>query len=403
MKKIVKRILKILGGLLAVLCVVAIAFIAMNFTLMKNLPNAQDAGVDAMYIANQTPLQKIQGNPTDKLELSQSNKVQFKVAHENWEQTGGKSLLVWHQGELIYETYAEGVLSTDRSQSFSMHKSILGLVAATMEADGLIDLDDPVSLYIDAYKKGGRETLTIRNMLQHESGLERYPFSPPSFDALNLLLSHKIEKTAIKAKRVEYEGVFDYSNINYQVAGAAMRRALKDKKSQTYRAYLSERIWEPAGASDAYLWSETPKGAPRFYAGLQASGRDWLKLGILIAQNNGDIVPKSAIEAFLTPGRLNSDYGLGIWLGSPEDGMREYGPSTKLAVPSAAPFILEDTVFFDGFGGQRVYISQKEKLVIVRVGDVRFDWDDTALPNLIAASLDLNSPQIEEKTLTGED
>ena len=148
MKKIVKRILKILGGLLAVLCVVAIAFIAMNFTLMKNLPNAQDAGVDAMYIANQTPLQKIQGNPTDKLELSQSNKVQFKVAHENWEQTGGKSLLVWHQGELIYETYAEGVLSTDRSQSFSMHKSILGLVAATMEADGLIDLDDPVSLYI---------------------------------------------------------------------------------------------------------------------------------------------------------------------------------------------------------------------------------------------------------------
>ena len=142
--------------------------------------------------------------------------------------------------------------------------------------------------------------------------------------------------------------------------------------------------------SDAYLWSETQKGAPRFYAGLQASGRDWLKLGILIAENDGSVVPKTAIDAFLSPARLNADYGLGVWLGSPEDGTREYGPSTKLAVPSASPFVLEDTVFFDGFGGQRVYISQDEQLVIVRIGDVRFDWDDTALPNLVAKALALN-------------
>lgn len=270
-----------------------------------------------------------------------------------------------------------------------MHKSILGLVAATMEADGLVDLDDPVSLYIDAYKKGGRDTLTIRDMIQHKSGLERYPFSPPSLDALNLLLSHKVEKTAIKAKRVDGAPVFDYSNINTQVAGAALRKILAEKKSQTYAQYLSSRLWAPAGAGDAYLWSETETGAPRFYAGLQASARDWLKLGILIAQNNGEIVPRSAVETLLTPSSLNAGYGLGIWLGSPEDGLREYGPSTDLAVPSAEPFILQDTAFFDGFGGQRVYMSQSAELVIVRIGDVRFDWDDTALPNLAAKALGL--------------
>ena len=203
-------------------------------------------------------------------------------------------------------------------------------------------------------------------------------------------MSSKVEKTAVKAKRVDGDPVFDYSNINYQVAGAAIRQALKEKTSQTYAEYLSDRIWRRVGASDAYLWSETQKGAPRFYAGLQASGRDWLKLGILIAENDGSVVPKTAIDAFLSPARLNADYGLGVWLGSPEDGTREYGPSTKLAVPSASPFVLEDTVFFDGFGGQRVYISQDEQLVIVRIGDVRFDWDDTALPNLVAKALALN-------------
>ena len=152
---------------------------------------------------------------------------------------------------------------------------------------------------------------------------------------------------------------------------------------------IRDSIWVPAGASDAYLWSETEKGAPRFYAGLQANARDWLKLGILIAENTGEIVPSSAIDALLAPSSLNPDYGLGIWLGSPDDGMREYGPSTNLTVPSADPFIVGDTVFFDGFGGQRVYISKSEKLVIVRIGDVRFDWDDTALPNRAAQALEI--------------
>ena len=390
MKKGIKTFLKLFGVLIGLGVLLIVVFVLMNWTLVKNFPTAQDGFADAMYIENQQPLQIIAGTKTGKIDLNLTGQDKFSETHKYWEETGGKALLIWKDGELVYETYADGVSPTDRSRSYSMHKSILGLVAATMEADGLISLDDPISLYVDAYKKGGRDTLTIRDMLQHKSGLERYPFSPPTLDALNLLLSHKIEKTAIKAKRVDEVPVFDYSNINYQVAGAAIRKALADKRSQTYAEYLSSRIWSPAGARDAYLWSETEKGAPRFYAGLQANARDWLKLGILIAENTGEIVPRSAIDALLAPSSLNTDYGLGIWLGSPDDGMREYGPSTKLTVPSADPFILEDTVFFDGFGGQRVYISESAKLVIVRIGDVRFDWDDTALPNLAAQALEIN-------------
>ena len=84
----------------------------------------------------------------------------------------------------------------------------------------------------------------------------------------------------------------------------------------------------------------------------------------MLAQNNGDVIPKSAVNTALSPSEINSGYGLGIWLGAPDDGQREYGPSTALTVPSSAPFTVTDTVFFDGFGGQRVYISQEEQLVI---------------------------------------
>ncbi len=389
MKKGIRTFFKITGIGISLLLLLAITFVLSNLTLVKNLPSAQDGFTDAMFIDNQKPLQLIEGGQNAALTLNLKDQNTFTQAHDHWKKTGGKALLIWQKGELVYEAYADGVSPTDRSRSFSMHKSILGLVAATMEADGLVDLNDPISLYIDAYKKDWRNTLSIRDMIQHKSGLERYPFSPPSLDALNLLLSHKVEKTAIKAKRVDEVPVFDYSNVNSQVAGAALRKILEEKKSQTYAQYLSSRIWAPAGAGDAYLWSETEKGAPRFYAGLQASARDWLKLGILIAQNSGNIVPRSALETLLEPSSLNADYGLGIWLGSPEDGLREYGPSTELAVPSAEPFILEDTVFFDGFGGQRVYISQSAELVIVRIGDVRFDWDDTALPNMAVKALSI--------------
>ncbi len=393
MKKAIKTGLKFILGTFGVLLLMAGIFTAFNFTLIKNLPTAQDGGMDAMYIANQNPLQLVVGAQSDDLPIDDLTKEHFTPAQTYWEETGGKALLVWHKGSLIYEHYAEGVQPSDRSRSFSMHKSVLGLVAATMEADGLLNLDDPVSLFVEAYKSGGREELTLRNMLQHQTGLERYSFSPPDWNALNLLLSSKVEKTGIKAKQIADPSVFDYSNINYQVAGAVIRRVLKEKTSQTYAEYLSSRIWVPAGAGEAYLWSETETGAPRFYAGLQATPRDWLKIGIMIAENNDTVVPKSAISTILTPSVVNSNYGLGTWLGFPDDGTREYGPSTAMSVPGAAPFIVPDTVFFDGFGGQRVYMSPSEQLVIVRIGDVRFDWDDTALPNLVAQALGLLSAQ----------
>ena len=102
MKKILKRVLKIFGGLLAVVCFAAILFVAFNFTLLKNLPSAQDGGADAMYIANQKPLQKVRGDSGRELQLNRRADINFNKAHENWAKTGGKSLLVWYNGQLIY-------------------------------------------------------------------------------------------------------------------------------------------------------------------------------------------------------------------------------------------------------------------------------------------------------------
>jgi len=67
--------------------------------------SAQDGGFDAMYIKNQKPLQRVEGEASNNLIVKLASDGKFNAAHENWEQTGGKALLVWHKGELVYEIY----------------------------------------------------------------------------------------------------------------------------------------------------------------------------------------------------------------------------------------------------------------------------------------------------------
>ncbi len=78
--------------------------------------------------------------------------------------------------------------------------------------------------------------------------------------------------------------------------------------------------------------------------------------------------------------------GLHLWLASPHAPMRRYNAAVPMGVPAREPFLAADMVFFDGAGAQRVYVSAKEKLVIVREGAGTLQWDDAALPNLVVAA-----------------
>ena len=221
--KILSLIFKVLLVLTVALILIGGVFVATNWTLVKNMNGWQEGGFDAYAINKMQPRQIIQGasNATPLASQSLSNTA-FTQTVENWESMGGKALLVWHDGTLVLEKYAEGINPQDRSKSFSLHKSLLGLVAAQMENEGRFSLDDHLSTHIDSLKNNPLGELTVRDMLTHQSGLERFPMSPPQLKSLNLLLSDKVERTALKAKIVDSDPVFDYSNPNYQIAGLSL-------------------------------------------------------------------------------------------------------------------------------------------------------------------------------------
>ncbi|MBL8643703.1 MAG: serine hydrolase, partial [Rhodospirillaceae bacterium] len=157
-------------------------------------------------------------------------------------------------------------------------------------------------------------------------------------------------------------------------------------------ALLSEKLWAPLGAGDAYVWLDAPGGMARTSGSLFARPEDWLRFGVMLKDGGvfagKRIVPTAWIDTMTAPSAANASYGLQIWRATPFEKQRWYtaakdGPF----VPSAEPWLDPDMFFFDGFGGQRVYISRAHDLVIARLGRARIDWDDTALPNAVIRAM----------------
>lgn len=67
---------------------------------------------------------------------------------------------------------------------------------------------------------------------------------------------------------------------------------------------------------------------------------------------------------------------------------RRYNQKNPIAVTHSAPYLADDVVFFDGFGGQRVYIIPSAGITIVRTGQVNFEYDDAKIVNLVITALE---------------
>jgi CubicO group peptidase (beta-lactamase class C family) len=69
--------------------------------------------------------------------------------------------------------------------------------------------------------------------------------------------------------------------------------------------------------------------------------------------------------------------------------MRTYSPKNPMKVPHAEAYLANDVVFFDGFGGQRVYIVPSRRLVVARTPTVDFSYDDSVILNGVLRAVGL--------------
>ena len=306
------------------------------------------------------------------------------------------ALLVFHQDNLELEHYFEGYSKNHNSSTASMHKTVLAILIGIAIDQGYIkDVDVFASTYITEWANDDRKNITIRQMLQQVSGIDFPTFSfHPLSDWNQLVVGDQITQSTITQMSVQLpDREFAYNGVNPQILGLLLERST----GLRYSKYLSENLWGKIAEDDAFIFldSEVTK-MPRIFCCLDATARDRLRVGLLILNkgtvNNQRIVSNKWIDQMTTPSTLNPNYGYLTWLGTDHKERRVYNRKSSATAFHKEPFIDNDVIYLDGFGGQRVYIVPSKKLVIVRTGAIQMEWDDSFLVNTISEGINQNNP-----------
>lgn len=329
--------------------------------------------------------------PIKKATVKTISDESIQSAIEFSQATGSHALLIYHKEALVLEHYFPGYSKQHLTSTASMHKSVLALLIGIAIDQGFIkSVDQPASDFLREWASDQRNKITIRQMLQQSSGIDYPEFSfHPLGEWNEMVVGDNVLKITLNQAAEKQPGTeFAYNGINPQNLGLLLQRAT----GQRYSSYLSENLWQYIAEEDSYviLDSEINK-MPRMFCCLDAIAKDWLRVGILILNkgilNEKRIVSEAWIEQMTSSSQLNPNYGYLTWLGMEHQERRIYNIKSTATGFHSEPYIDKDVIYFDGFGGQRVYIIPSQELVIVRTGAIKMDWDDAKLPNIISQGI----------------
>ena len=324
------------------------------------------------------PVRAADGPARRRAAIAFSGAVAYAAAEDS------NALLVWQAGRVVLAKHFAPYTPASRTWSASMAKTLVAMTLGVAIRDGFIQsVDEPVSKYLAEWRDDAHHATTFRNLLEMASGLDHPLLGTPT--AAALAKADDMVASGLALPQVSRAGsTFDYNTINVVILMEAIHRAV----GTPFDAYLSKTLWQPLGASDAMLNADKHGHS---IPALFALADDWLRVGILIEQRGRwqgrQLVPAAWIAQMVTPTPTNANYGWLTWLGSPPGTTRSYGPYVGFQARHSEPFLAKDMVYLDGFSGQRVYVVGSQKLVIVRTGATRIDWDDAILPNMIARGL----------------
>jgi len=301
------------------------------------------------------------------------------------------ALIVYRGNGIELEHYYPGYDAATITPTQSMHKSVLAmLVGIAIDQGHIPDADMPAAEFLTEWANDDRNKITVRQMLQQVSGIDFDSFSPDITSGFfQLMLGDNIRPVALETGILfPPDTEFDYNSVNPEALGILIERAT----GQPYADYLSEALWQHIGAPDAAVVLDSAEHKmARTFCCLQATARSWLHLGLLHLQNgklgNKQVVPAEWIKLIQTPGAIQPNYGYLTWLGSEWSEQRYYNRKTSTSVLHSEPFVAPDVIYFDGMGGQRVYIIPSAEMVIVRTGALSMDWDDSVLPNILVRGI----------------
>lgn len=223
-------------------------------------------------------------------------------------ETDTAALLVIKDGDVVFESYW---LTGGRDVtwlSMSVAKSYVSTLVGIAVSEGLIsDIDQAITDYVPELVGSAYDGVAIKHILQMSSGARwNEDYSDPDSDINTFgrifALGGSLNAFAATLERERPPGTYNlYNSTDTQVLGMLLTQAT----GRTVTDYMSEKLWQPLGAeSDAY-WLLDSDGMEMVFGGLNATARDYAKLGELYRLGgrlgSNQIVPTDWVSASVTP------------------------------------------------------------------------------------------------------
>ena len=220
-------------------------------------------------------------------------------------------ILVLHQGKIVYEQYFGVFNPTKQHVAFSVTKSFVGLLAAMLADEGILDPNAAVSKYVPELKAGAYGDATVRQVMDMTIGVKfSETYTDPKAEVWDYARAGGMMPVAptyqgprsfydflvLLKKEGSHDDAFAYKTCNAEVLAWIIKRA----SGKSLAALTSDKIWSKLGAElDAYYQVDSI-GTESGGGGLNTSLRDLARFGEMLRMegvyNGQQVVSKAVIE-----------------------------------------------------------------------------------------------------------
>ena len=280
-------------------------------------------------------------------------------------------VLVMHRGKVVYERYA-GALDKDTLHgAMSVTKSLTGLLAEILVAEGKLKEDAIVGDLIPELRPSAFGDATVRQIMDMRTGLDySEDYADPKAEvwayaaagsALPKPEGYKgprgyFEYLETVKKKGEHGAAFGYKTVNADALGWIVARTT----GRSVADLLAERVWSRIGAEREAFYTVDGLGTPFAGGGFNAVLRDMARLGQMMLDGGrvGDdqVVPAAAVARIWKGGdsALFAKAGYDLLKGWSYGGMWWVSNDDHGAYAAR------------GVYGQTIWIDPKAQMVIVR-------------------------------------
>lgn len=285
------------------------------------------------------------------------------------------AVLVLHRGRIVEERYLNGMRPESAHLMFSATKSMVGLMGATLIAEGKLDAEARVGTLIPELAASAWADATVRQVLDMTDGVRfTEVYTDPKSDIFAYVgamgwapeLVDPANPTGILAMVATLKSVheeprgtaFRYRSPATDVTGWIAARAA----GQSLTDWLQERLWSRLGMEHDGNIMLDPVGTEVTFAGMSASLRDLGRIGQMLLQRGRvrgrQIVPESVVDELIRGGDVRAFEASGMphrngWSYRSQWWVNPNPPRSFAAM---------------GAYGQRLYVFPDDDLVVVMFG-----------------------------------